>query len=310
MTDDAVTARVAWYYYEGNLTQQQIADRLGLTRLRVNRVLARAREDGLVQVQVRLPLAACVALEAALTERYGLAEAAVVPDVPGYAERQRVVGEAAGMMLDRLLRDGQAVGVGWGRTLRASLSRIEPRSHSASWVVSLMGGLTRGSGTNTFEVSTGLAERLGAECWYLAAPIYCPSEESRSALLTHAGLSAVLKRAREVPVALVSCGDFSENSLLATTPSVAEHVDALQAAGAVGDLLGTFLDAEGRPVAHPMNRRVMALSLPELAAVPGSILASGGPNKVPVMRGILRAGYVRCLVTDETSARALLEATR
>lgn len=310
MTDDAVMARVAWYYYEGHLTQQQIADRLGLTRLRVNRVLARAREDGLVQVQVRLPLAGCVALEAALTERYGLAEAAVVPDVPGYAERQRVVGEAAGMMLDRLLRDGQAVGVGWGRTLRASLSRIEPRSHSASWVVSLMGGLTRGSGTNTFEVSTGLAERLGAECWYLAAPIYCPSAESRAALLTHAGLSAVLKRAREVPVALVSCGDFSEHSLLATTPTVAEHTEALQAAGAVGDLLGTFLDAEGQPVAHELNGRVMALSLPELAAVPGSILASGGPNKVLVMRGILRAGYVRRLVTDEASARALLEGPR
>ena len=169
-------------------------------------MLAQARADGSVQVQVHLPLASCVALEEALVARYGLDEAAVVPDVPDYAERQRVVGEAAGAMLDRLLQDGrskagQSVGVGWGRTLRASLHRVRPRAHAESWVVSLMGGLTRGSGANTFEVSTRLAETLGAECWYLAAPIYCPSEASRDALLTHAGLTAVLKRAREVSVA-------------------------------------------------------------------------------------------------------------
>ena len=307
MTPDPVAARVAWYYYEGNLTPPQIADRLGLTRLRVNRMLAQARADGSVQVQVNLPLAGCVALESALAARYGLQDAAVVPDVPDYAERQRVVGEAAGDMLDRLLQDGQPVGVGWGRTLRASLPRVRPRAHAAAWVVSLMGGLTRGSGTNTFEVSTRLAETLGAECWYLAAPIYCPSEASRDALLTHAGLAAVMKRARGVQVALVSCGDFSAQSLLAATPTVAEHLAELQAAGAVGDLLGTFLDAAGTPVAHPLNRRVMALPPADLAGVPGSILASGGLNKAPVIRAILRAGYVRRLVTDEAVAQALME---
>ena len=309
MMPDAVVARVAWFYYEGNLTQQQIADRLGLSRLRVNRMLAQARADGSVQVQLRHPLAECVALEAALVARYGLDEAAVVPDVLDYAERQRVVGEAAGVMLDRLLQDGQSVGVGWGRTLRASLHRVRARTHFTGGVVSLMGGLTRGSGTNTFEVSTRLAETLSAECWYLAAPIYCPSEASRDALLTHSGLSAVLKRAREVSVALVSCGDFSEHSLLAGTPTVAEYEAELRVAGAVGDVLGTFLDADGVPVVHALNRRVMALSPADLQRVPTSILASGGLNKAAVIRAILRAGIVRRLVTDEAVAQALVEGT-
>lgn len=306
--NDAVAARVAWYYYEGNLTQQQIADRLGLSRLRVNRMLAQARADGSVQVQLRLPLAGCVALEAGLAAGYKLDDVVVVPDMPDYADRQRVIGEAAGLMLNRLLQDGQAVGVGWGRTLRASLHRVTPRAYAASWVVSLMGGLTRGSGANTFEVSTRLAETLGAECWYMTAPIYCPSEASRDALLTHSGLSAVLRRAREVSLALVSCGDFSGHSLLAATPSAAEHMPALRAAGAVGDLLGTFLDADGAPIEHALNRQVIALAPAELARVPVSILASGGLNKTAVIRAILRAGYVRRLVTDEAVAKALMEA--
>ncbi len=116
----------------------------------------------------------------------------------------------------------------------------------------------------------------------------------------------MLQRAREVRLALVSCGDLGPNSILACSGTVAEHQEALMAAGAVGDLLGTFIDAQGRPVGHELNRRVVALALKDLACVPASILASGGLNKAPVIGAILTAGYVRRLVTDETVAQSLL----
>ena len=306
--DDQVAARILWYYYVGNLTQQEIADRMGLTRLRVNRAIGQARADGSVSIDLRLPLTECVALAEALAARYHLADAAVVPDLDQPDERRRVIGEEVSRMLARLVRDGQGVGIGWGRTLRASLARLPRQSFGRSWVVALMGGLTRGSGINTFEVSTQFADALGAECWYLAAPLYCPSEESRAALLAHGELADVMRRAREVEVALVTCGDLSASSLIASMPMVQAHQDGLRAAGAVGDVLGTFLDAEGAPVAHPLNRQVVALAPAELARAAHSILASGGLGKLPVMRAVLRAGYVNRLVTDATCARALLDA--
>lgn len=305
--DAQMQARAAWYYYVGGLTQQEIADRLGLTRLRVNRILAQARSDGLVQIELRLPLAECVALEARLKSRFALDDVAVVPTADDYDRGQQVVGEAAGGMLDRLIEDGQGLGVGWGRTLRAAVRRLTPRRAAGAWVTSLMGGLTRGSGTNTFEVATEFARALSAECYYVAAPIYCPSPESRSALLTHSGLAEVMRRAREGRVALVSCGDLSERSLLARTHIVQENLAELERAGAVGDLLGTFLDEHGRPVDHPLNQRVMALSPRELKAYPVSILASGGLPKLPIIRAVLNGRHVRRFVTDETVANALLE---
>jgi|HigsolmetaGSP17D_1036251.scaffolds.fasta_scaffold00090_20 Transcriptional regulator, contains sigma factor-related N-terminal domain len=303
---DEVAARVVWYYYVGNLTQQEIGDRLGLTRLRVNKIIGQARMDGSVRIEVRLPLASCVALEEELAARYGLAEVAVVPAVPGYEDQQRVIGEAAGAMLSRLMADGQSIGIGWGRTLSASVASLGRRRLPASRVVSLMGGLTRGSGTNTFEVATRLAEAIGGECHYLAAPIYCPSEHSRNDLLTHYGLADVMRRARAVDIALVSCGDVSSHSLLATTQTVREYQHDLEALGTVGDLLGTFLDARGQPIPHRLNQCVMALSPQELKAVAHSILASGGLNKAPVVHAILTGGYVNRLVTDEDCARAIL----
>jgi len=219
---------------------------------------------------------------------------------------QAVIGEAAGVMLDPMLVDGQGLGIGWGRTLSAAPRRMTQRRHTRSWVATLMGGLTRGSGINTFEVSTGFAKVLGSECYYLAAPIYFPTAESREVLASHYGIAEALRRARLADVALVSCGDMSTRSLLISTQVVTENLDGLREAGAVGDLLGVFLDAEGRPVDHPLNQRVMALALSDLKAIPNSILASGGIYKAPIIRAVLKAGYVKCLVTDEACAEAAL----
>lgn len=299
-------ARAVWLYYVGMVTQQQIADQLGLTRLRVNRIIGQARLDGSVRVEVRLPLTDCVALEHRLAQRYRLARAVVVPSVGSYQDLQRTVGEAAGTLLDGLLAPGQTIGVGWGRTLRESLRQIMPRVLPGASVVALMGGLTQGSGTNTFEVATGFADTLRADCHYLAAPIYCPGEESRAALLTHVGLAGVLERARGAHVALVSCGDLSARSLLASTRMVSGELDELSRLGAVGDLLGTFLTDDGTPVPHTLNRRVMALEPDDLRRVPVSLLASGGSNKAPIIGAILQGGYVNHLVTDEACAEALL----
>jgi DNA-binding transcriptional regulator LsrR (DeoR family) len=299
--------RAAWYYYVAGLTQQEIADRLGVTRLRVNKIVGQARADGLVRIEIQMPFASCVALEEKLKARFALDEVSVVPSVPDPDTQQQVIGEAAAIMLGPLLKDGIGFGVGWGRTLREAARRMRPQRHPSSWVMSLMGGLTRGSGTNTFEVVTEFARLLGAECYYVAAPIYCPSVESRSALLTHYGLAEVMRRAREGQIALLACGDLSSRSLLASTNIVSENLDALRAAGAVGDILGTFLDEYGRPVKHPLNQQAMALSPQELKAYPVSILASGGMGKLQIIRAILNARYIRRLVTDEAVAEALLQ---
>lgn len=302
---DQAKARAAWYYFVGGLTQQEIADRLGMTRLRVNKLVGQARADGSVRIEIKSPIAECIELEQKLATRYGLKDCVIVPSVPDNADQQRVIGEAAAMLLDRCLVDGQAIGVGWGRTLRAGLSRLPVRRHARSWVVALMGGLTRGSGTNTFEVSTELARRIGADCYYMAAPIYCPSEDSRQVLLTHYGLAEVMRRAREVELSIMSCGDLSDRSELIVTQIVQENLDSLIRAGAIGDLLGTFLRADGKPVDHPLNRCVMAVSPAELTKVRTSILASGGMHKAPVIRAILDAGYANRLVTDAAVARKL-----
>ena len=81
--------------------------------------------------------------------------------------------------------------------------------------------------------------------------------------------------------------------------------EALAEAGAVGDVLGILLGADGRPIDHPINDRVIGISPDDLAAIANVILAAGGAHKVPVLRATLAMGVVDTLVTDEATARAL-----
>ena len=303
---EQMRARIAWYYYVAGLTQQEISDRLGIARARVNKIAGQLRADGSVVVDIRLPLVTCVELEEKLKAIYGLKQVAVVPSVADDEQLRRMIGDAGGIVLDALIGDNQCLSVGWGRTLSASIKRLRSRQLKGSSVVSLMGGLTRGSETNTFEVSTELAKTLGADCYYVTAPIYCPSIESREILLTHSGVNEVMERARKSDLAIVSCGDLSHKTALTAMSSVGERLPDLKKSGAVGEILGTFLDKHGLPVDHILNQRVIAMPPADLKMIPNSILISGGLYKADIIQAILRAGYVNGLVTDEAVAQRLV----
>jgi len=308
MGAEHLVARVTWYYYAAGMTQQEIADRLGLTRLRVNKIIAQVRSEGLVHVEIRLPLASCVVLEEDLKARFGLTDVVVVPSVSDEETQKRMIGEAAGLLLERLLRDGQTIGIGWGKTLSAAVRKLGRRNLSRALVVSLMGGLTRSSGGNTFEVANELANVLGAECHYIPSLLYYPDDESFAGLMAYKPLAEVIDEARAATLVLVSCGDLSGRSQLFSAVSISpQQIDELKALGAVGELLGSFLDADGAVVDHPLNSRVMALRPSDLKPIQATVLVSGDSYKLPIIRAIVKAGYIKSLVTDEAVAGALLK---
>ncbi|SDI70728.1 sugar-binding transcriptional regulator [Aliiruegeria lutimaris] len=300
-------ARIAWFYFVGGQTQQQVADRLGVTRLRVNRIIGQVRAEGSVVVDLRLPLVDCVALEDALRERFRLRDASVLPTLDDAHQMQRVIGEAAGRMVERHLEHHKGIGVGWGQTLSHVARCIFSPHDDLTHVVGLMGAAPRATGSNTIEVATAIANALGMECHYLTAPLYCHSQRTRQALLTDEELAATMHMAEGVEVALISAGDLSPLSSVMQLRRAKEAREALLELGAVGDILGCFLDAQGEIVDHPLNRTAVALNPAALRNKPVSVLASDGINKLTIIRASLRGGYVNNLVTDEQTALALLD---
>ncbi|HUQ27938.1 MAG TPA: sugar-binding transcriptional regulator [Usitatibacter sp.] len=307
--EDQTVVRAAWLYYMEGLTQDRVASRLGITRLRANRLLADARSSGLVNITINSRLSSCLALEEELRRAAGLRDAVVVPSPGDPALLPALLGRAAGEYVSRHLESHKVkgIGVGWGATLREAIRFVKPGRFPHINVRSLMGGLTRGLEINTFETASALAARLGARCSYLAAPLYAGSAKSRDTLVAQDVFRDSFREMAATDVALLSVGDLTERSLLIRYGLPKDVKPAsLKRAGAVGDILGRFLDESGTPIDHPINQRVISPALAVLSRIGTVIVASGGENKAPIIAAVLRAKLAAVLITDEeTAARAL-----
>lgn len=308
-TEERLQTRIAWAYHIEGLTQNEVAQRLGITRLRVNKALSDARRRGLVRITFNTAHAACIEAETALCARYGLRQAYVAPSPADATDVQMVVGAALGNLLSEILADPEIrlFGMSWGNTLNLATRFMAPLDRPDLEIVSVMGGLTRGSDLNSFEITTRLAALANAAHSYFPAPLFADSAESRRTIMALDVFREIVDKIRSVGALAMAAGDISPRSLLMRDglPSDTTMQD-LAGLGAVGDILGTVIDAAGRPVDHPVNERVIGIGLDDLPGIPNVILAAGGAHKIPVIRAVLGLGSIDTFVTDEDTARAVL----
>ena len=301
-----VKTRVAWLYHVEGLTQDEVANKVGLNRSRVLRILSAARLDGTVQIRVTTRLSHCVELERALEKRWGLTQAIVLPTPQDEARLRSIIGAEVGAYTSQALAPNMTIGLGWGKTLSAAVPAIVPRNPDGIRVLSLLGGLTRVSDQNPSEFAWRVAARLGAECYMMAGPVFAPDPVTRDALAAHTGMSDIFLRARSLDMAIVSVGDLTPHSVFREYGLLtSEELASLERAGAIGDVLCHFVDADGNIVDHPVNRRVLAVNPLDLRGTRNIILASGGWHKLGVIRAALKLLLPTVLIVDELVAERL-----
>ena len=303
--DAALRIRAAWLYYNQGLTQKEVSDRLGVSRGTVIRVLAEAVERGDVQIWINAAETTGVDLGVRLEAAFGLDEAVVVPVADGDATK--AVGLALGQFLSEAVAPGMTIGVGWGRTLTASLPALRPARHENTRVVSLLGGIVEARTGNPLEFSWRLASQLGADCYLMVAPAIVDSPAPKRRLIEKCGLDRLFDIAAALDLAVVSVGDISlASTSLAAAMIAPEELRELVGLGAVADVLSNFIAADGTSVAHDLNRRVMSIDLETIAGAGHVLIASGGAHRAEAIRAAIRRIGCNTLITDEGAARALL----
>jgi len=306
--DAGLAIRAAWLYYVHGLTQAEAADHLGISRVKVHRLIARAHQQNWVKVFVEGSTAEGIALEQALKQRHGLRYCSVVPsDADGLAGAAdsgfRSLGAAAALYLHQYLEQHAkcSIGVGHGRTLAAVADALPKVARPQSQFVSILGSLTRRSTANPFDVIYRFAERTGGAGYFVPAPFFVDSVDDAEVLRGQRVVQDVLARARKTDLVLIGIGN------LRNTPAIYEaERNALAALRIVGEVLGQFFDAEGRQIDCDMAQRSISLRLDELRGR-NVIAVAGGADKASAIRATLRSGLLSGLVTDETTARRVLE---
>jgi DNA-binding transcriptional regulator LsrR (DeoR family) len=300
--------RVARAYYEDDLTQEEIADRFGLSRVKVCRLLNRARDAGIVRISVRLPGSGCGDLERALERRFGLREAVIAPRAPRLSILDRI-GAAAASLFARTVRGNETIGLTWGNSLRAFVESLPQLELPDVRIVQIIGGLgSFDAGVNGAELTRRLAERCGARPRIIHAPGIVASREVKAALLADPQVAEAIDLGTRADLAIVGIGVPELTPALLGPGALLQRgeLDALLGRGAVGDIAFRHFDAGGRYLETDLDERVVGLDARALAAIPKRIGVAGGPEKTAAIGAALKGRLVDVLVTDEDTAVSLM----
>lgn len=310
--EEQLLVRLAWACEVEGMTQADAAKRYGITRLRVNKALSEARRRGILRVSVDSVFAAAAELEWQVERAFGLRRAIVVPTPEDRSSVTGIVAAGLGAHLSEVLQDQQLTrfGMSWGNTLNLATRHMQPLDRPDLEIVSVMGGISRGSDVNGFEVTTRLADLCNAEHSFFIAPLFASSAESQATFMEQEVIHDMLEKIRSCGAIALATGNLETSLLVRDALPRDVQAQDLVDAGGVGDITGHILNAEGELIDHDINKRVVGMSLADLDRIENVILAAGGIHKVPIIGAALRRGFVNTLVTDENTATALLEAAR
>lgn len=305
---DLMTEIATLYYVEGE-TQEVIAKRLGISRVRVGRLLKRAQAEGIVDVRVRQHPAVSAEIEQELKRRFGIKRALIALDrSDGDAQRSAVASLVADH-LSRSLLDGSIVAVGMGRNVGAVADNVfDQGARRCSFVCAIGGSLRAGEYMNPDHICRRLASRFGGESETLYAPALVQNAALRDELYENPTVRQALDRARRADVALIGVGDMSEDSNMVRMGWFSpQEIAEARLSGTVGDMMGChFIDIHGRPSATPMQDRIIGLGIGDLARIPDVIAIASENTKAVGILGALRTGVVNTLATSATNAHTII----
>ncbi|RNE62443.1 sugar-binding transcriptional regulator [Cryobacterium tepidiphilum] len=308
--DEMLSIRAAELYYEENKTQDEIGSILRLTRWKVGRLLAQAKANGFIRIEIVHPRARRLGMERRLVEATRLTDAIVVSTagIQGDDELQARTAQAAADYLAGLRPVPRTLGISWGRTLHEVSLHLRAGWASGVNVVQINGGvsLNRRAGTAANTAVT-IAEKASGTATLLPSPAILERLETKQAIAADRAVAAVLEMAAGASAYLFSAGQADENSALVdsgylTAGQIADLVDK----GAVGDVVGRYIDATGRIVDPELDQRTIGIDHDQLRKATRAIAVIAGPNKHAIARAVVTSGLCTTLVTDEDTARALL----
>lgn len=305
--------KVSRFYYEDGLNQDAITARLGLSRSKVSRLMAQARDLGIVQISVVPPERLYTDLEARLERTFGLQEALVVEVQPGDSRDavRRAIGAAAGGYLMRAISERSNVGFAWGETLHHLAASLPPQRLPQVQVVQIIGGLgPPDAEIHATELCRQLARALGCRLTLLPVPGIVADERTREALLSDVHVQRAVQAFDQLDIAFVGVGAPTPDSVVMRDGSIITQaeLDGLLAQGAVGDIALRFFDAQGRGLLSEIDDRIIGMTLDQVTRVPRVVGVSGGPDKTAALLGALRGRLINVVVTDSVTAGRLLAA--
>ena len=305
--DDA--ARAGWLYFIAGHTQDEIAKMLQVSRASAQRLVSLCLAERLITFRLEHPIAACMELAARLKQRFDLVHCEVVPTDPASPQATAGIAERCANLLDVTLRTETPVivALGTGRAVRAAVERATPIERPNHQIVSLVGNISADGSASFFDTVGRLADRTGARHYPMPLPFLMSSEDERNRMVRIEPIAKVKAIAAKADLRLIGIGQMDQKAQVHVDGFVTrEELFEMMRLGAIGEVTGWAYDAKGKLIKGGTNKRLTSIP-PEMPAEATTIGAALGQAKVPAIRAALLGRLVSGLITDEATARAILE---
>ena len=302
-------ARAGWLYFIAGHTQDEIAKALKISRASAQRLVSLCLAERLITFRLEHPISACMELAARLRDSFHLAYCEVVPTDPASPLAASGIAERAANILESTLRTEKPtiVALGTGRAVRASVERVSPIDCPNHQIVSLVGNISTDGSASFFDTVGRLADRTKARHYPMPLPFLMASRSIRDQMLRLDPIAKVRAVAAKADLRLVGIGQMDQRAQVHIDGFVTrEELFEMMRLGAVGELTGWAFDAKGRIIDGGTNQRVTSIP-PQVPARALTIGAAVGPAKVPAIAAALKGRLINGLVTDETTASAILK---
>lgn len=323
--DERIMLRVCDLYYNQNLGQQEIAQEMKLSRPTVSRLLINAREKGIVKIILAdLNGRNNLEMEQRVARKYGLKEVIVTDSYEAPSKLRAEIGSAAARFLERILKNGDHVGISMGKTLSHIAPYVTADYFRDITFVPMLGGV----GDASLQLhSNFLAEALGKAFNGNALALHAPAMVSRiqvkTELLQEESIARILSSVYNLDVAVSGIGAMNENSTVLETGYFSkETLEELRMSSIDKELMGItgengnyicgdiclqFFDRNGNQARYEHNQRVIGINIESLRNIPWSIGVAGGISKVEAIQGALKGKYINSLITDIECAKLLVK---
>ena len=312
-SEEDIITRIAWLYYKEKLTQQQIAERVSLSRQKVQRLLEKARDLEIIQFTLKHPFVNLMSVETEIRKKFGLKDAVIAPTSsqdPGRPAPRlrhgggRLPGAEAGHDDEKGI-----LGIGWGNTTAYLADYFEPHTSTGKIeIVSLIGNLMMNVSMNPYIMAEKMARKLNASFYNIWAPAIAQTKERAEVFKSEPWIKEVLDIGARADIILISIGEAAKSASLFRMGYLSTtDLQRLIGKGAVGDILCRYFDAQGQVIDDEVHDRVIGIPMEVFGDERKLIIGvGGGTAKVNAIRAALIRKYINVLITDEGTAAELL----
>jgi len=302
--EEALMIKISWYYYIDNMTQQRISEFLGISRVRVVRLLEKARTTGIIQFKIREDSASRLQLEKKLAETYSLKDTFIVPSPPNDISVNENIARAAAMYINNRLGNNNFINMGYGDTQSRILNNLATMAERPLSVVSMTGGVS-------YYLPNNMSTIFNAKLYLIPSPLLVSSKEVVEAIRNEGSINEISRMLQLSSLSVVGIGSMGDNATIIKSGILSKNdLLYLQMKGAVGDILCHFIDKDGNLVETNIEERLITTPLSTLLNLNNVIGVAAGDDKVTAINAVLKGGYIDILITDESTAFQLLETTQ